>query len=81
MKNLYKGTIPQKNYFDGVVKRKPLLAIYSVEPKEADKNLPKQLIPLISLGIPELGAKQSKYVNYTFNKVYQMIEELEMEEE
>ena len=68
---------------DAVVKRKPLLAIYSVQPKEANNDLSKYLIPLISLGIPELGPKESKYVNYTINKVYQMqmIEEEEMTEE
>lgn len=83
VKALYKSTIPQKNYFDAVVKRKPLLAIYSVQPKEANNDLSKYLIPLISLGIPELGPKESKYVNYTINKVYQMqmIEEEEMTEE
>lgn len=76
-------TIPQRNYFDAEVNRKPLLAIYSVEPRDSQhkNSLVDKLVPLISLGIPELGEKESKYVNYTVNKVYQMKEEMEMEEE
>lgn len=81
IKEVYsKKTIPQKNYFDAIVKRKPLLAIYSIHPNELEKELPKQLIPLVSIGIPELGQKESKYVNYTFNKIYQLIEEVELED-
>jgi hypothetical protein len=83
-----KGTrIPQKDYFDNRLQRKPIILIYSVFPKTEDgipfqseiESLEKP-IPLLSIGIPELGIGRSKYVNYTVNKIYQEME-AETEEE
>lgn len=79
-------TIPQIEYFDERLKRKPLLAVYSVKPYTEEESSIKeninkitQPISLLSIGIPDLGGK-SKYVNYTVNKIYQD-KEIEREEE
>lgn len=77
------GTVPQKNYFDFRLNRKPIILIYSVEPYETDsKNiLTKQVIPMLSLGIPDLGIGKSQRVNYKVNINYRELEEIEVEDD
>lgn len=73
-------TISQKEYFDISVNRKPLLLVYSVVPKN-DEISNVDPIPLISIGVPDLGIGKSRYVDYTVNKIYIELEEIEMGEE
>ncbi|MGL2003381.1 Z1 domain-containing protein [Enterococcus faecalis] len=70
-------TISQIEYFDERLKRKPLLAVYSVIPHTEEESSIKENIDkitkpisLLSIGIPDLGGN-SKFVNYTVNKIYQ----------
>lgn len=81
-------TIPQKEYFIKDIQRNPLILIYSVFPKLDGEteysdlvNELVQPIPLLSIGIPEFNNGKSRYVEYTVNKVYQDLEEIEVEEE
>lgn len=65
-------TIPQNNYFDKALNRKPILLIYSVVPKYDERGrLEESYHPMITLGIPDLGESESKSVKYTVNKYYQ----------
>lgn len=77
-----KGTISQREYFDQSINHKPIILIYSVIPKidEKEQILPDP-IPMISLGIPDLGIGKSKPVEYKVNKIYLDLEEPETEEE
>lgn len=82
-KKLYKGkgkNIPQKNYFDLELKRKPVIVIYAVEPHDSESNdkLTEQVIPMLSIGIPDLGIGKSHRVNYKVNIKYQEFEEVEV---
>lgn len=81
--NISNKTIPQKNYFSSVIRRKPLMYIYSVMPIDSvtKEGLTDYLIPLITLGIPDLGRGKSKVVQYKVNKIYQLSEEFEEEVE
>lgn len=85
-------TFPQKEYFRAEFNRKPVILIYSVIPKfnsedVIDKSLIEAVnntnpIPLLSVEIPELDEKTTKYVNYTVNKIYQNDDvEVECDEE
>jgi hypothetical protein len=85
-KSLHEGnkSISQTEYFGNDLKRKPLLLIYSLVPYDSEnpsKPLKNRPIPLISIGVPEFEFGETKYVNYTVNKIYQEIEELEIEDE
>ncbi|TLQ06958.1 hypothetical protein FEZ48_08115 [Marinilactibacillus psychrotolerans] len=79
--NRNKGTIPQKNYFDESLNRKPIIIIYAIEPYDSGtKNvLTDQVIPMISIGIPDLGKGRSHRVDYVVNKLYQEVKEIEVE--
>ncbi|OUL10047.1 hypothetical protein B0533_01390 [Sedimentibacter sp. SX930] len=85
VKSTYGGkgeTIAQKKYFESEFKHKPIIIVYSVVPIDGDnRTISSEYIPLLSLGIPELGFGKSRYVDYRVNKVYQDIEDLEVEEE
>lgn len=72
-------TISQIEYFISEINRAPIVYIYSVVP-HIDEDSISEPIPLLSIGIPDLGGK-SKFVNYTVNKIYQDIEKPEREEE
>ena len=78
-----KNTIPQKNYFDSELNRRPIILIYSVIPYDSESELPltNYPIPFISVGIPDLGIEKSTFVNYTVNKIYQTESFIEVEEE
>lgn len=87
-----KKNFPQKEYFRAEFNRKPVILIYSVIPKfnsedVIDKSLIEAVnntnpIPLLSVEIPELDEKTTKYVNYTVNKIYQNDDvEVERDEE
>jgi len=79
----YEGkSLSQKNYLWSDLKRKPLLLVYSITPKESKGNyLGSEPITLLSISIPDLGFGKSKVVDYTVNKIYQDLEEIEVEEE
>ena len=74
----------QKQWFKQI-ERNPLLIIYMVDPYDSklDKEKSEQIKkiyedrkePLIgfSIGIPQLGDKESKYINYTTNKIHQLL--------
>lgn len=74
-------SFPQKEYFRSEFNRKPVILVYSVIPifnREdiIETNLLETVekikpIPLLSVGIPELDEKTTKYVNYTVNRIYQ----------
>lgn len=70
-------SIPQKEYFRSALHRKPVILIFSVLPKITDnkeleeKTKNMQPVPLLSIGIPELDGKKTRYINYTVNKIYQ----------
>lgn len=75
------GTISQKEYFDSKVDRKPIILVYSVIPKDIE-NITitlREPVVLISIGIPDLGYGKSTYIDYTVNKIYQDLEESELE--
>lgn len=74
-------TISQKEYFDEEINRKPIILIYSVSPTITENRYDDQPIPLISIGIPDLGYGKSKRVDYTVNQTYMELRELEREEE
>lgn len=65
-------TIPQRNYFDSSLNRKPILLVYSVVPKsdESEELLDTNYYPMITLGIPDLGKGKSKAVTYKVNRNY-----------
>ena len=73
-------TISQKEYFDQSISRKPILLIYSVVGKN-ETLINMKPISLLSVGIPDLGIGKSKNVDYTVNKIYVELDELEIEEE
>lgn len=81
------NTIAQKTYFIGELNRKPLLNIYPLHLKfnsesSNDEKEIKEIIPLISVGIPHLGYNKSNSVEYKVNQIYQDLEEIEtMEDE
>lgn len=63
--------ISQKSYFDVEINHKPIIYIYSVVPNDHNKKeLVEDNIPLISIGIPDLGYGKSKYVNYVVNRIF-----------
>lgn len=74
----------QRQWFKHI-ERNPLLIIYMVDPydNQSDKEKSEQIKkmyderkePLIgfSIGIPQLGDKESKYINYTTNKIHQLL--------
>lgn len=70
--------VPQKEYFRYELQRKPVILILSVVPKiTGDEEFRKNIqgnpaIPLLSVGIPELDEKKTKYVDYTVNRIYQI---------
>lgn len=76
------SSLPQKEYFRQELQRKPVILVLSVIPKiPEDEEFSKKIegnppIPLLSVGIPELDEKKTKYMDYTVNKIYQ-IEEAE----
>lgn len=66
-----KGTISQKEYFDQIVEHRPIVLVYSVIPKiDGVERIDLEPIPMISLGIPDLGTGKSKKVQYKVNKIY-----------
>ena len=76
-------SVVQKSYFDAEIKRNPIIAIYSVVPydsEEENKALTDYPVPVISVGIPDLGVGKSTFVNYTVNKTYQTANEIEVQE-
>lgn len=75
-------TISQKEYFDKKVGHRPIILIYSVIPKIDEKEkLDTEPVPMISIGIPDLGKDKSTPVQYKVNQVYLDLEELEVEDE
>lgn len=72
-------TIPQRNYFDRRLNRKPILLIYSVVARsdESQKLSSDVYYPMITLGIPDLGKGKSKAVTYKVNKTYKEITNIE----
>lgn len=75
--------IPQRNYFDGELNRKPILLIYSIVPRsdKSDGLLDENFYPMITLGIPDLGKGKSKAVTYKVNKNYLEINSIEDEQD
>lgn len=77
-----KGTISQREYFDQSVGHRPIILVYSVIPKiDGVKKTDLEPIPMISIGIPDLGTGKSNPVQYKVNKVYLDLDELEMEDD
>lgn len=75
-------TVSQKFYFDYELNRKPIIVIYSVVPQERDeKELYSEYIPMLSIGIPDLGTGRSEVVEYTVNKIYQDLDTIEVIDE
>lgn len=75
------GSVSQKAYFDIEVNRKPIILVYSIVPKNEEVNI-EFPIPLLSLGIPDLGRGKSNPINYMVNKIYAAgLEGIETEEE
>lgn len=69
-----------KDYFVKEINRKPIISIYSVVPESVGgETLSDKPIVLLSVGIPDLGRGKTKYVNYTVNKIYQEINQDDME--
>lgn len=79
------STISQKNYLMKELNRKPLMLIYSVSPNFETNidNSFDDLIYLISVSIPDLGVEKTVAEEYIINKVYNDLndDEIECEEE
>lgn len=81
-RNKNKKTISQKEYFDQSTDHRPILLIYSVIPKIDGITFSKvEPIPMISLGIPDLGIGKSKHVQYEVNSIYLDSENVEVSDE
>lgn len=75
-------TITQRKYLDAEFNHKPVLLIYSVFP--AVNNYGEkfdEFFPLLSISIPEIDREKSSPVIYTVNRIYQELEDVELEEE
>lgn len=76
-------TISQKKYFEKEFNHKPVILVYSILPfiHEDRDPIVAEYIPLLSVGIPEIGSDKSIPVTYTVNTIYKDIENMELEEE
>lgn len=75
-------TLSQKNYFEYCNSRNPLLIIYRVDLKcnEQDEEIVERTkvkddIIGVSIGIPQLGEKSSRFAKYKINKILKTLQE------